>query len=158
MIAEFHVRFWEDCKIDDQEFDEDTADYEDIKELLTRWDDQYKLGLVKDDLVILIIDPETGQVKNYVGGKEIRMFFKVCDECSWRVTERISNGINPYDSYENVVLEVEDDYVPKFLEIDGDGYGDYVEITITSEGFIKNWDHEWFEKWITKESATINGR
>ena len=156
VIADFHVRYWEDCEIDGQEFDEDT-DEDVIKDLLTRWNEEYKIGLVKDDRMILIIDPETGKVENYAGGKEIRIHFKVCDECSYQITERVANGINPYDAYDNVILEQDEDYVPDFLSIDDEGYGDYVEITLQADGTIKDWDPKEFERWVTKESARVNG-
>jgi len=156
VIADFYVRYWEDCEIDGQEFDEDT-DEDVIKDLLTRWNEEYKIGLVKDDRMILIINPETGKVENYAGGKEIRMHFKVCDECSYQITERVANGINPYDAYDNVILEQDEDYVPDFLSIDDKGYGDYVEITLQADGTIKDWDPKEFERWVVKESARVNG-
>ena len=156
VIADFHVRYWEDCEIDGRGFDEDT-DEDVIKDLLTRWDEEYKVGLVKDDRMILIINPETGKVENYAGGKEIRMHFKVCDECSYKITERVANGINPYDAYDNVILERDEDYVPDFLDIDDEGWGDYIEITIQTDGTIKDWNPDWFARWVEDESAEING-
>ena len=157
VIVDFHVRYWEDCEIDGYEFDEDSSNEEEIKDLLTRWDEEYKIGLVKGDRMILIINPETGKVENYVGGKEICMHFKVCDECSYKITERVANGINPYDAYDNVILEQEDDYVPDFLAIDDEGYGDYIEITLQADGTIKDWNPREFASWVEEESARVNG-
>jgi len=157
VITDFHVRYWEDCEIDGQEFNEDSSDQEVIKDLLTRWDPEYKQGLVIEDRMILIINPETGRVENYAGGKEIRMHFKVCDECSYKITEHVANGINPYDAYDNVILEQDEDYVPDFLDIDDEGYGDYVELTLQADGTIKDWDPKEFERWVVKESARVNG-
>ena len=150
------VMCWEDCEIDGQEFDED-SDENVIKDLLGRYDKEYKIGLVDGDLLRLVINPETGKVENYAGEKEVRMHFKVCDECSWEITEHIHNGVNPYDAYDNPVLKVENDYVPDFLEIDDDGWGDYIEITIQADGIIKDWNPDWFARWVEEESAKFNG-
>lgn len=139
--VEAHVRYWTDCRINGQEFDEDdpnvTSDM--IKDLLTRWDPKSETGLVAGDKLILNIDPDSGKVMNYWGEREIEMFFKVCDECSWNATTRKHNGPDPRNWYDEVVVEEEEDYVPDFLSLDDEGYGDYILITIDKDGFIKEW-------------------
>lgn len=156
VIVSANVIYWEDCEIGGQEFDEG-SDENVIKDLLGRYDNEYKIGLVDGNLLRLIINPETGKVENYAGEKEVRMHFKVCDECSWEITEHVPNGINPYDAYDNPVLKEENYYVPDFLEIDDNGYGDYIEITIQTDGTIKNWNPEWFAQWVEKTSKALNG-
>lgn len=37
------------------------------------------------------------------------------------------------------VLKEINDYVPKGLDIDDDGYGDYITLTIMKNGMIKDW-------------------
>jgi hypothetical protein len=159
VIVYANVRYWEDCEIDGQEFEEDT-DPDTIKDLLGRYNKEYKIGLVDGDLLRLVINPETGKVENYdyTCGKEIRMHFKVCDECSWEITRRVHNGPNPDNWYDEAILSVENDYVPNFLAIDDSGYGDYIKITIQKDGFIKDWDSVLFAAWLEEESARINGR
>ena len=44
ILVDMHVRYWEDCEIDGREFEEDESDEEEIKDLLTRWDPEYKIG------------------------------------------------------------------------------------------------------------------
>ena len=80
VIVAANVRYWEDCEIGGQEFDED-SDENIIKDLLGRYDKEYKIGLVDGDILRLIINPETGKVENYAGDKEVSMHFKVCNEC-----------------------------------------------------------------------------
>ena len=157
ILVDMHVRYWEDCEIDGREFEEDESDEEEIKDLLTRWDPEYKIGLVDGEVIRLIINPETGKVENYLGKREIKMYFKVCDECTWVMTERKSNGINPTDAYDVTILGEENDYVPDFLSIDDEGYGDYVNITIGKDGIIKDWDPKWLARWIEDASRRING-
>lgn len=146
IYVDCHVRYWEDCEVGGEEFDENTPD-DKIKDLLTRWNPETKMGLVDNERLLLIINPENGHVENYVGGSDICMYFKVCDECSWKMV----------DENDNEVLGQEDEYVPDFLEIDDNGYGDYIEITIRADGFIKDWDPKWFARWVAEASASING-
>lgn len=77
-----------------------------------------------------IIDVENGLITNWEKGVELVTNFKVCDECAFTYFEDMENKL----SYDN--------YVPDFLSINGKGYGDYIMITVDSDGYIKNWDKE----------------
>jgi hypothetical protein len=43
------------------------------------------------------------------------------------------------DEKNEIVLQSIDDYVPNTLCPDGNGYGDYIKMTIDAEGLIQNW-------------------
>ncbi|MBO6031893.1 MAG: hypothetical protein J6Q22_10670 [Prevotella sp.] len=72
----------------------------------------------------LDIDIETGEIIGWPKEVNVRTHYKVCDCC----------GIK----YKEIKYR---DYVPEFLSIDGDGYGDYIMITI-EDGKIKNWNED----------------
>ena len=78
------------------------------------------------------IDIETGRIENWDIGTIAAIHFKVCDQCSFKILD--DNG--------EVVFSVENYYVPKVLCPKEAGYGDYVIMDITSEGFIENWNKE----------------
>lgn len=78
----------------------------------------------------LDIDAKTGEVigwkEKYPDVTNARSFYKVCDCC------HIKYGSLDYDYY-----------VPSFLCLDDEGYGDYMYLTIEN-GFIKGWSESRF--------------
>lgn len=82
-----------------------------------------------------IIDVETGEIINWYGQKNAFIHYKVCDEfyCSF-----INNSGERLFEYNG--------YVPNFMCIGDDGYGDYIimEINADEQGkaIIKNWTTE----------------
>lgn len=91
----------------------------------------------------LIIDPLVGKVVNWPvtpnSDIEAKVHYKVCDECNIEFFAageyRCNNDCNS-------------GYVPDFLAIDKEGYGDYIIITINKDGYIKNWSVSAFNKWL----------
>ena len=77
----------------------------------------------------LEIDGDTGKILNWEKGTEAVAYYKVCDDC---MIEYFVDGrfVCNNDGYW---------YVPDFLCLDDEGYGDYMDITIDKEGQIKNW-------------------
>lgn len=77
--------------------------------------------------IVWDIDINTGIIKGWDSGK-VQINFKVTDGGRYSL---LKNG--------KIVAE-KSDYVPFFLQIDENGYNDYVEITVDKNGQIKNWD------------------
>ena len=77
------------------------------------------------------IDLENGVIINWPKGVKVHVFDKVCDEFECTV----------YDKNDNEVLHYEG-YVPDFMAIEDEGYGDYIDMIIDGNGYIKDW-------WVT---------
>lgn len=107
------VRYWEDATIDG---------VEDVDGNLT----PCRVG----DYWCPSIDVETGIILNWEKGKTASIHFKICDDGSYYLV----------DDKENIVLSIEDDYVPSILCPKRSGYGDYIIMDIDENGKINNWD------------------
>ena len=75
------------------------------------------------------IDLENGVIINWPKGVKVHVFYKVCDDFECTV----------YDEYYNEVLHYEG-YVPDFMAIEEEGYGDYIDMIIDENGCIQNWN------------------
>ena len=64
-------------------------------------------------------------------GTTARTYYKVCDDL--------------YFEYDDITYH---DYVPDFLSIRAQGYGDYIYLEIDGEGHINNWDSTAFKNEI----------
>ena len=80
------------------------------------------------ECVIWDIDFTTGQVDAW-NGTEVSAHYKLVDEGIYELIDD--------DGY--VICRQDGCYVPDFLAIDEAGYGDYIELTINRNGFIKGW-------------------
>ena len=91
----------------------------------------------------LIIDPRAGKVVNWPVAYnlpiEAKVHYKVYDECDIEFLVRGKYRCNN---------DCNSGYVPDFLAIDKEGYGDYIIITIDKDGYIKNWSVNAFNKWL----------
>ena len=74
------------------------------------------------------IDLENGVIVNWPKGVKVHVFYKVCDDFECTV----------YDEYDNEVLHYEG-YVPDFMSIEEEGYGDYIDMIIVEIGCIEDW-------------------
>ena len=74
------------------------------------------------------IDLENGVIVNWPKGVKVHVFYKVCDDFECTV----------YDEYDNEVLHYEG-YVPDFMSIEEEGYGDYINMLIDEEGCMEKW-------------------
>ena len=75
------------------------------------------------------IDLENGVIVNWPKGVKVHVFYKVCDDFECTV----------YDEYDNEVLHYEG-YVPDFMSIEEEGYGDYIDMIINENGCMQNWN------------------
>ena len=75
------------------------------------------------------IDLENGIIINWPKGVKVHVFYKVCDDFECTV----------YDEYDNEVLHYEG-YVPDFMSIEEEGYGDYIDMIIDENGCIQKWN------------------
>lgn len=85
-------------------------------------------SLIKNDDFYLKIDLDNGNIVNFP--EEWSGSFrtiKLVDEGQYRILNENSENIGGYDGY-----------VPKILQIEDNGYGDYLEFVVKN-GVIKNW-------------------
>ncbi len=76
------------------------------------------------------IDIDSGLILNWKQGVSAEIHYKVCDGCSFIIMDNDGRPVYAQDN----------DYVPSFLSPKEDGYGDYIIMDITSEGYIRNWN------------------
>lgn len=76
---------------------------------------------------IPLIDIDTGKILNWEVGKSAKIHYKVCDAGDYLIT---SNEI----SFRKI------GYVPDFLSINSEEYGDYMIFNVDRNGFIENWN------------------
>ena len=93
----------------------------------------------KDDNLYCLIDIELGKVVDFKANAEIDIFDKCVDEGTYILYDEDMNPITEYEGY-----------VPNILEVNENGYGDYLNFTINTDGTIKNWG-----KHINGLSSTI---
>jgi hypothetical protein len=75
-----------------------------------------------------IIDYNTGKIENWTQGVKANVCYKICDNFSCIFMNN------------DIIIKEYDGYVPQFLSIDDEGYGDYAIFTILEDGTIVNWD------------------
>ena len=90
------------------------------------------IGYKEADYWNLVIDVNTGQVENWPKGLCLSTHFKVCDDGLYQILDTEKNVI--WDSIKTKYY-----YVPYFLAIEDEGYGDYIYININGDGYINNW-------------------
>ena len=82
----------------------------------------------KDYRWIFDIDLETGHIVDWPEGTTANIHYKVCDD-----------GTYCLKSADGEVLVEKDMYVPNFLSIDDEGFGDYILFRVDEHGNIVNW-------------------
>lgn len=75
------------------------------------------------------IDIDNGKIINWEIGKVAQIHYKVCDSGSYYIK----------DEDGNVILKIEDNYVPDIMCPEGSGYGDYIIMNVNSDGSIQKW-------------------
>ena len=75
-----------------------------------------------------LIDVNTGNIINWPTGVSAKICYKVVDEFACDLIDDNNSLIFRYDGY-----------VPSFMAIDDNGYGDYIYLTITKDGHIEGW-------------------
>jgi len=75
-----------------------------------------------------VIDIETGVITNWKKGTTADIHYKVCDNGSYAVVSDKDEDILVYDGY-----------VPKIMAPGGNGYGDYIIMSVNEDGLIHDW-------------------
>ena len=80
-----------------------------------------------------VIDVNEGKVLDWPENFVLSTHFKVCDQGVYVYS-------NQDESQQIVSTDCDEYYVPNWLDNDGDGYGDYLQIQINGDGTIENWE------------------
>lgn len=113
LIVNAQVRYWDDALINGVE------DSEDGKNTPCK----------QGEMWCPEINIETGIIENWEIGKTAKIHFKVCDGCGYKLL----------DTSGNVLKSQDDGYVPDTLCPIGNGYGDYIIMSIDENGQIDKW-------------------
>lgn len=138
--ATMGVRYYVNCEYTEDNGKTWHKDFEDTDEA----DELVKSvipGIVKKDIGYkeseyfeIIIDLDKGKVINWPKNFTLITYFKICDDGEYVFLDKKMNEIV------NITKEYDQYYVPSFLSIDDNGYGDYLYITILGGGKIHNFD------------------
>ena len=79
-----------------------------------------------------IIDIDGGKILNWRLDTTAKIHYKVCDQCGWKILDKSGD----------VILELEEGYVPDTLCPSDNGYGDYIIMDIDEDGFISDWEFD----------------
>ena len=139
IIVKAGVRYWCDCKYSEDggntwvepENDDEATDEEFKKKLPFVYRED--IGYKPSDYWNITIDVNTGKVKDWPKNFCLSTHFKVCDDGLYQVIDTEGNII--WDSMETRYY-----YVPDFLAIGDEGYGDYMYLDIDKDGYIKDWE------------------
>jgi len=71
----------------------------------------------------------SGIMVNWNQGVKADIHYKICDDGRYFLL----------DENNNVVMSIEDDYVPNCLSPKSNGYGDYIIMDVSEDGKISNW-------------------
>lgn len=74
------------------------------------------------------IDIKTGVIRNWRQGYKAEINYKVCDEFFCTLHDDEGNEILAYEGY-----------VPSFMGVEEEGWGDYIELKIDERGHINRW-------------------
>lgn len=136
--AKIGVRYWVDCKYSKDNGNTwyedlgDSTDEEVIADMPFVFSEKNKWYTT--NYWIITIDLDEGKVLDWPKDFMIRTNFKVCDD-----GEYIFLNENKEEAI-NITKEYDQYYVPDFLAIEDDGYGDYVYINIDGDGRIEHFD------------------
>ena len=75
----------------------------------------------------VIVDIDTGKIRDWPQGEEREYYWKICDAGSYHLL----------DEDERIQLSINNNYVPNNL-LPGE-WGDYLDLKINGEGVITNW-------------------
>lgn len=91
----------------------------------------------KGDMWAPVIDLQTGVIQDWPAGVKADIHYKVCDAGVYILRDAEGNEVTKKEGY-----------VPAMLSPGGDGYGDYIIMTVDGNGQIENWevDLEEFEE------------
>lgn len=105
------VRYWEDATVNG------SSD-----------DDGSRIPCRNGDNWCPTIELATGRIMNWPEGTTADIHYKVCDDGNYELLDKRRNVVKSIDGY-----------VPDCMCPGGEGYGDYVIMTIGAGGVIANW-------------------
>lgn len=149
VICDIDVRYYVDCSFSkdngktwERDFEDDDKSDDYVKSQLPCMKEvtYEKYGIWSKTKTIMtrkdwcpVIDVNEGKVLDWPEGFVLDTGFKVCDQ-----------GVYVYSNYDEAQQIISTDcgeyYVPNWLDSLGDGYGDYLQITINGDGTIQDWD------------------
>lgn len=113
LVVEAGVRYWEDATVNGQEDTEGTL-----------------IPLRSGGLWNPVIDMATGQIQRWPQGTTADIHYKVCDAGKYWIV----------DDEGRMTAKWKGDYVPDdALCFGGEGYGDYIILTVNADGRIEGW-------------------
>lgn len=155
--ATMGVRYYVDCEYSTDNGKTWNKNFEDIEEeserikKLTPCVVKKDIGYGADDYLELIIDLNEGKVLNWTDGFCLKTHYKVCDDGEYIFLDKDGKEVI------NITKEYEQYYVPDFLSLEDEGYGDYVYLNINGDGTIEHFERmkklikEYFENVINEE-------
>ena len=80
----------------------------------------------------ITINSKSGIIEDWPQGVTAKTWYKVCDMCRIAIAGQVhDNG-----------------YVPRFLALDDEGYGEYIYLTIDGMGKVEKWDEMTVIDWV----------
>lgn len=122
---------------DEEGFEFNGKEYRDFEEFkkdypsLVMTQPPYYRGDPKEgtETIVLDIDLETGEVKNWPAGVEHGFYDKIVDTGRWEILDNDGN-----------IVASKTDYVLSCLQIEDEGWGDYLEFIVDENGLIIGWE------------------
>jgi hypothetical protein len=152
--ATMGVRYYVDCEYSTDNGKTWNADFEDTDEESERVKNltpcvvKSDIGYGTNDYLELTIDLNNGKVLNWKDGFCLKTHYKVCDDSEYifldKDTEEVVNITKEYNQY----------YVPDFLSLEDEGYGDYVYLNINGDGTIEHFER--MKKLIKEYFENVN--
>lgn len=98
-----------------------------------------------------VIDVDEGKIIDWEKGVTLNVNAKTCDDNELYLYDENNNLIIWFDNYQKETVHFYRGYVPEFLDVIGDGCGDYLQLIIDRDGYIKNFNKEEIINIIEKE-------
>ena len=121
-------------------FNGERFDMNDDSEALNKFREKWPMLVNDKDELQLVIDVKNGHIENWPEGKTASFLTVKIVDCG---------HYELLDAKRNIIKQL-DGYVPEFLSIEDEGYGDYLEFEVREDGCIDKW------KFGQKELDEIN--
>lgn len=148
--ATMGVRYYVDCEYStdngktwNKNFEDTEEESERIKKL-TPCVVKKDIGCGADDYLELIIDLNEGKILDWTDGFCLKTHYKVCDDGEYIFLDKDEKEVV------NITKEYNQYYVPDFLSLEDEGYGDYVYLNINGDGTIEHFERmkEYIEEYF----------
>lgn len=152
--ATMGVRYYVDCEYSTDNGKTWNADFEDTDEESERIKNltpcivKSDIGYGTNDYMELTIDLDEGKILNWTDGFCLKTHYKVCDDGEYVFLYK--NG----KEVVNITKIYNQHYVPYFLSLEDEGYGDYVYLNINGDGTIEHFER--MKKLIEEYFENVN--